>query len=81
MSYDVFISGLNVAIEYQGKQHFEPVEFFGGNEAFESLQARDKLKAKLSAENGIKLVYINCWEEITPDLVIERVGVDLRKSK
>lgn len=56
MSYDVFISGLNVAIEYQGKQHFEPVEFFGGKEAFESLQARDKLKAKLSAENGIKLV-------------------------
>ena len=30
MSYDVFISGLNVAIEYQGKQHFEPVEFLAG---------------------------------------------------
>lgn len=28
MSYDVFISKLNVAIEYQGKQHFEPIDFF-----------------------------------------------------
>ena len=30
LSYDIFISGLNVAIEYQGIQHFQPVEFFGG---------------------------------------------------
>ena len=80
MSYDVFISGLNVAIEYQGKQHFEPVDFFGGDKAFEDLQARDKLKAKLSAENGIKLVYINYWEDITPDLIISRVGIDLRNK-
>ena len=80
MSYDVFISGLNVAIEYQGKQHFEPVDFFGGDKAFEDLLARDKLKAKLSAENGIKLVYINYWEDITPDLIISRVGIDLRNK-
>ena len=75
MSYDVFISGINVAIEYQGKQHFEPVEFFGGQKAFENLQKRDNLKAKLSIENGIRLVYINYWEEITLDLIIKRVGV------
>lgn len=79
MSYDIFISGLNIAIEYQGKQHFEPVEYFGGHDAFEALKKRDEIKAKLSAENGIKLVYINYWEEITPELVIERVGVDPRK--
>ena len=81
MSYDIFISGLNIAIEYQGRQHFEPVAFFGGEEAFEDLQARDKLKAKLSAENGIKLVYINYWEAITPELVIDRIGVDPRSIK
>lgn len=75
MSYDIFISRLNVAIEYQGKQHFEPVEFFGGREAFEKLQIRDKEKAKLSRKHGVKLVYINYWEDITPELIIERVGV------
>ena len=78
MSYDVFISGINVAIEYQGKQHFEPVEFFGGQRAYENLQKRDQLKAKLSIENGVRLVYINYWEEITPDLIIKRVGIDIR---
>lgn len=80
MSYDVFISGLNVAIEYQGKQHFEPIDFFGGKESFADLQVRDKLKAKLSAENGIKLVYINYWEEITTNLIIERVGIDIHQK-
>ena len=40
MSYDVYISKLNVAIEYQGKQHFEPVDFFGGQEAFEKQKIR-----------------------------------------
>ena len=38
MSYDVFISGFNIAIEYQGKQHFEPIDYFGGEEAFKKLQ-------------------------------------------
>ena len=73
MSYDIFISGINVAIEYQGKQHFEPVDFFGGEESFIELTQRDKEKAKLSEANGIRLVYINYWEEITPSLVIGRI--------
>lgn len=75
LSYDVFISELNVAVEYQGKQHFEPVEFFGGAKAFESVQLRDKLKAQLSRENGVKLVYINYWEEITPELIFDKIGI------
>ena len=27
---DIYIPSLRIAIEYQGKQHYEPVEFFGG---------------------------------------------------
>ena len=44
MSYDIFISSLNIAIEYQGKQHFEPVEFFGGEEGYKKTVERDILK-------------------------------------
>lgn len=75
MSYDVYISGLNVAIEYQGKQHFNPVDFFGGYTAFQNVQRRDKLKADLSRAHGVKLVYVNYWEDITPALIVERVGI------
>ena len=73
MSYDIFISGLNVAIEYQGKQHFEPVDFFGGEEGYKKTVERDKLKRKLSEENGIKLVYINYWEDVSIDLIKEKI--------
>lgn len=79
MSYDIFITGLNVAIEYQGKQHFEPVDFFGGIESFERVQKRDKEKAELSKENGIKLVYINYWETVTSELIRERVENEVNK--
>ena len=77
MSYDIYICGLKVAIEYQGKQHFEPVEHFGGKESFEKQKQRDLLKAKLSKENGVKLVYVNYWESITPELVKQKVNEQL----
>lgn len=73
MSYDIYICGLKIAIEYQGKQHFEPIDYFGGRENFEKQQERDKLKAKRSKENGVKLVYINYWENITPQLVRNKI--------
>lgn len=73
MSYDIFIQDLKVAIEYQGKQHFEPVDFFGGKEAFEKTQKRDKEKKELSEKHGIKLVYINFDEPITADLIKTRI--------
>lgn len=74
LSYDVYIAKKRVAIEYQGKQHFEPVEIFGGEEAFEKQKKRDELKRKLSVQNNIKLVYINYWENITPELLKEKIG-------
>lgn len=72
-SYDVYVCGTNIAFEYQGKQHFEPVKLFGGESAFEKNKKRDEIKAKLSKENGVKLIYINYWEEITVDLIKNKI--------
>ncbi len=73
MSYDVFVYGEKIAFEYQGKQHFEPVEYFGGEEHFEEQRKRDELKLKLSEENGITLIYVNYWEDISTKLIKEKV--------
>ncbi len=32
---DIYISKLNIGIEYQGEQHYKPVSIFGGEEGFE----------------------------------------------
>lgn len=55
-SLDVYIPSLNVAIEYQGRQHYEPLEIFGGEENFKIQQHRDIKKKQLCAENGVKLI-------------------------
>lgn len=74
MSYDVYIISKNTAIEYQGKQHFEPVAFFGGQEHFEKQIIRDKLKKELSAKNKVKLIYIDYKEIICEKTIIDKVG-------
>ncbi|MCL2847553.1 MAG: hypothetical protein FWE13_02220 [Firmicutes bacterium] len=73
LSYDIFIFGENIAIEYQGKQHFESVGIFGGEKNFATQKERDELKLKLSKENDVKLVYINYWEDISLELIREKI--------
>jgi len=43
MPFD-FLANDSVLIEHQGRQHFEPVELFGGEDSFEYVQRHDKLK-------------------------------------
>lgn len=44
--FDIWIPEIKVAIEYQGAKHNEPIEFFGGKEAFLNNKKRDELKRK-----------------------------------
>lgn len=73
LSYDIYIPSLKIAFEYQGKQHFEPVDFFGGEESFIKQKERDKLKKKLSESAGVCIVYINYWDSLSIELVKERI--------
>lgn len=53
--FDIYIPSLKVAIEYNGPQHYEPIELFGGDMGLKETQRRDKLKGKLAKENGVVL--------------------------
>lgn len=55
---DIWIPEYSIAVEYHGRQHFEPVEFFGGQEAFEKSVLRDKRKENLCIENKVHLVIV-----------------------
>ena len=72
---DIFIPDISLAIEYQGEQHFKPVERFGGQAAFHEGQQRDKRKRLLCKENGVELVYFTYAE----DLSVERVEKKLSR--
>jgi len=59
--FDIYFPELNIAIEYQGEQHFRPVNFSGRGddfalEQFEQNQKRDELKRKKCVDNGCILL-------------------------
>jgi len=56
--YDIWFPDWKIAVEYHGKQHFEPVEFFGGVEAFKKNIERDKKKSNISLLYGVKLFIV-----------------------
>ena len=56
LTLDIYIPSIKVAIEYQGSQHYKSVRFYGGKEALESIQKRDKTKEELCNYQGIKLI-------------------------
>ena len=56
--FDIWFPNWKIAVEYHGRQHFEPVEFFGGKEAFHNTVERDKKKANLSKKHGVKLLIV-----------------------
>jgi len=78
---DIFIPKLQLAIEYQGRQHYEPVPFFGGEEGFRQAQERDRLKAKLCYENGVTVVFFRYDENISRELVETRVRGALNSKR
>lgn len=55
-SIDIYIPEINLAVEYQGQQHYEPVGLFGGEEGFKNTQARDERKRLLLEANGVLLL-------------------------
>lgn len=55
---DVFFPKFNIGIEYQGLQHYEPVDFFGGVETFLKNQERDLRKKQLCIKNNCYLIYV-----------------------
>jgi len=59
LRFDFYIKSYNIAIEYDGEQHFRPVNRFGGVKVFEETQKRDLIKNKFCLENGIKLIRIS----------------------
>lgn len=55
---DIAIPELGLAFEYNGAQHYQAVEVFGGEKGFRDVLARDARKRNLSRENQIELIEI-----------------------
>ena len=67
LRFDGYDKMNNVAFEYQGQQHYYPVDFSGKNdgtaeEQFRLNKIRDNIKREYCQSNNIKLIEIPYWE-------------------
>lgn len=71
--FDIYIPELNLVIEYMGKQHYEPVKMFGGEEGLRKTQAMDSKKLIKSQMNHTKILYIRHDEVLDENLIRGRI--------
>lgn len=62
LRFDFYIPNMNICIEYDGEQHFKPIELFGGEKQFKIQVENDNIKNTFCKENNIKLIRIPYYE-------------------
>jgi len=68
LKFDFYLESMNTCIEYDGVQHFEAREYFGGEEAYKDRILKDSLKTEFCNINNIRLVRIRYNEKVNKKL-------------
>ena len=73
LPFDFYLPEYNTCIEYDGGQHFFPVNFSGEGaeyteQQFKTTQYRDQIKNKYCADNGITLLRIPYFKNVEEEL-------------
>jgi hypothetical protein len=74
LELDIFLEDAEVGIEYQGIQHYEAVDHWGGEDGLKQRQERDQKKKELCDEHDIALVCIRHDQELTDVLIEQTIG-------
>jgi len=62
LRFDFYLPIYNLCIEYDGKQHYEAIDYFGGDRSLISINRNDNIKNKYCIDNNINLLRIPYWE-------------------
>ena len=73
LPFDFYLPDYNLLIEYDGEQHFEPVDFFGGEEQFEYQKYNDNIKNTYCIKNNINLIRIPYWDFDNIEKILDEV--------
>ena len=70
LSFDFYLPEYDMMIEYDGEQHFYPIERFGGEDALKKNKIRDKIKDTWCENHGVKMLRIPFWEYGNIDTIL-----------
>ena len=62
LPFDFYCHQNNLIIEYDGKQHYEANDFFGGESALKLNQIHDRIKNEYCKAHGIRMIRIPYWD-------------------
>ena len=59
LPFDFYLPDLNICIEYNGKQHYEPIGYFGGVDTLNYIKHNDEIKKQYCNNNNIRYLEIS----------------------
>lgn len=77
LRFDFYIPSYNICLEYDGIQHFKPIDYFGGEEEFEKTKIRDNIKNLFCKVNNIKLLRFNYIQTVNDIEIILKKELNL----
>ena len=74
LELDIYLPERKLAFEYQGEQHYFPIDWWGGEESHEATQRNDAEKKRLCKEQGILLIRIRYDWDGTHELIKRKLA-------
>ena len=68
LPFDFYLPEHNTCIEFNGRQHYEPINKWGGIENLKEIQRRDKIKMEYCQNNNIPLIIIKYNDKVIKKL-------------
>ena len=75
LPFDFYLPEQNLCIEYDGRQHFEKIDYFGGEKTLQYIQKHDKIKNDFCKVNKIKLMRISYKNIKNIDIILKENGI------
>lgn len=75
LPFDFYLPTYNICIEFNGKQHYEPIDWFGGIKTYEYIINNDKIKKDYCYNNNIEYVEITYKEDNIESLICKIIKI------
>ena len=74
LPFDFYLKDYNLCIEYDGIQHFQVIEFFGGEKGFKERQENDAIKTEWCKNNNVHLLRIDYRVKDIEPLITQKLA-------
>ena len=81
LRFDFYLPEHNLAIEFDGEQHYRPVEYWGGEEKFELQKQNDAIKNSYCADHGILLLRLPYTESEEDIINLLSIYINIQESR